>query len=200
VPVMEKIAILKAFLGSDPFRLNALEIVAKLGLPDCWIGAGFVRDALWDHLHDYDRTAPDGDVDVIWYDPASLGEDRDRRIEHELHRAAPGMAWSVKNQARMHLRNGDAPYKSVADAMRHWPETATAVAARMAHSGSIEISAPLGLDDLFTLRLRPGPCFQRGKLPIFAERVSSKCWLERYPRLSLVAPEEPELGERGLVL
>lgn len=31
----------------------------------------------------------------------------------------------VKNQARMHLRNGDRPYQSATDAMRYWPETAT---------------------------------------------------------------------------
>ena len=28
-----------------------LERVAQLGLPDCWIAAGFVRNAVWDVLH-----------------------------------------------------------------------------------------------------------------------------------------------------
>lgn len=185
---MEQIAILQTLLMSDPLRCRALETVAALDLPDCWIGAGFVRDALWDYLHDHNVTAPIGDVDVIWYDSASPQSDLDRAIEEELRNAMPGLLWSVKNQARMHLRNGDAPYTSAADAMQNWPETATAVAARLDSLGSIEISAPLGLGDLFALRLRPTPRFQAGKLPIFFERVSAKRWKDRYPKLSLEAP------------
>lgn len=182
---MDQTAVLKMLISSDSLRLSALEAVAALHLPDCWIGAGFVRDAVWDHLHGYDVADPTGDVDVIWYDAASPQPDVDHRIEQQLRDAMPKLCWSVKNQARMHLRNGDAPYTSAADAMRHWPETATAVAARLRLPDSIEVSAPHGLDDLFALRLRPAPLFLTAKLPIFMERVYSKHWIERYPRLSL---------------
>nr|WP_236547682.1 nucleotidyltransferase family protein [Sphingomonas sp. AX6] len=88
-----------------------------------------------------------------------------------------------KNQARMHRRNGDAPYTSVANAMRYWPETATAMAARIDAAGSIEINAPFGMEDLFALRLKPTLAFATGKLPIFDRRVSDKRWIARYPRL-----------------
>lgn len=98
----------------------------------------------------------------------------------------PNLKWSVKNQARMHLRNGDEAYSSSANAMQSWPETATAVAVRLGQSGAIEINAPLGLDDLLALTLRPAPNFTTSKLPIFLDRVRSKRWLERYPRLSLL--------------
>ena len=182
---MDRTAVLQMLISSDSLRLSALGTVAALHLPDCWIGAGFIRDALWDHLHGYDVADPTGDVDVVWYDAASPQPDVDRRIEQQLRDAMPKLCWSVKNQARMHLRNGDTPYTSVADAMRHWPETATAVAARLRLSGSIEFSAPHGLEDLFALRLRPTPRFLTDKLPIFMDRVTSKRWLERYPRLSL---------------
>ena len=186
---MDHIAFLQTLMMSDPLRHQALEAVAALNLPDCWIGAGFVRDALWDHLHGYDVAEPEGDVDVIWYDAVAPQEGCDRRIEEGLRSAMPDLLWSVKNQARMHLRNGDAPYASVGDAVQYWPETATAVAARLGCSGSIEVNAPLGLDDLFALRLRPTPSFPTRKLPIFLDRVSSKRWLERYPRLSLEVPK-----------
>ncbi len=182
---MEQTAVLQALIYGNPLRLSALKAVAALHLPDCWIAAGFVRDAVWDHLHGYDVVDLTGDVDVIWYDAASPQPDVDRRIEQQLRDAMPRLCWSVKNQARMHLRNGDSPYTSVADAMRHWPETATAVAARLALMGSIEVGAPYGLDDLFALRLRPTPRFLTDKLPIFIDRVSSKRWIDRYPMLSL---------------
>ena len=182
---MDQIATLQMLMMNDPIRRRALEVVAALNLPDCWIGAGFVRDALWDHLHGYDVAEPFGDVDVIWFGDGPPQDDLDCRIEQELCGAMPGLLWSVKNQARMHLRNGDAPYTSVADAMRHWPETATAVAARLGGLGLIELNAPFGLDDLFALRLQPTANFLTGKFPIFVKRISSKRWLERYPKLSL---------------
>lgn len=185
---MDQTAVLQILIAGDRLRLSAIEAVAALHLPDCWIGAGFVRDAVWDHLHGYVVADPTGDVDVIWYDTASPQADLDRRIEQQLRGSMPKLCWSVKNQARMHLRNGDIPYASVADAMRHWPETATAVAVRLGPAGAIEVNAPYGLDDLFGLRLRPTPRFLFDKLPIFMDRVSSKRWIDQYPRLSL----EPE--------
>lgn len=184
---MDQAALPQMLLLTDPLRHRALQLVAECGLPDCWIGAGFIRDAVWDHLHGYAKTAPRGDVDVVWFPSVPTHEDVDRRVEQELRGAMPELRWSVKNQARMHLRNGDMPYTSVADAMRHWPETATAVAVRLAPSGLIDVNAPFGLDDLFTLRLRPTPAFQTTKHPIFVDRVSSKRWIERYPLLNLEA-------------
>ena len=184
---MDRIGILSALMLGNPLRRRALEIVAALDLPDCWIGAGFVRDAVWGHLHGYEMLDAKGDVDVVWYGAASPQADLDRRVEQQLRGAMPGMLWSVKNQARMHHRNGDGPYSSVADAMRHWPETATAIAVRLRSSGSIDVNSPLGLDDLFSLRLRPTPSFLADRTEIFLDRVSSKRWLERYPRLSLEA-------------
>ena len=194
--LMNQIAMLKMLLMSDPLRRQILETVATLNLPDCWIGAGFVRDAVWDSLHGYDVVELNGDVDVIWYDVALSRSEIDRVFEQQLSDKVPGLLWSVKNQARMHLRNNDAPYSSAAEAMRHWPETATAVAARLDSFGEVEINAPLGLEDLFALVLRPTPRFTTDKLSIFLDRVSSKSWIDRYPKLSLIMPETPSGGFR----
>ena len=163
----------------------ALRAVRSLTLRDCWIGAGFVRNAVWDHLHGYPANLIGKDVDVVWFDPALTNPNIDRAVEERLARLAPGLCWSVKNQARMHLRNGDAPYRSVADAMRFWPEIATAVAVRLTDSDDIEINAPFGLDDLFALRITPTQSFAARKRPVFDERVSAKGWLRRYPKLQL---------------
>lgn len=184
---MYRTALLETILLADPLRRQALEIVASCGLSDCWIGAGFVRDAVWEYLHGYPKTPPRGDVDVVWFAGHQSHEDDDLSIEQWLCRELPELQWSVKNQARMHMRNGDEPYTSVADAMRHWPETATAVAVRLEPCGSIKANAPFGLDDLFALKLRPTPAFLASKFPIFEDRVLSKRWIDRYPRLSLEA-------------
>ncbi|MRE47150.1 hypothetical protein GII66_24395, partial [Escherichia coli] len=49
-------------------------------------------------------------------------------LEDRLRQQLPSLDWSVKNQARMHQRNGDYPYTSTRNALLHWPETATAIA------------------------------------------------------------------------
>lgn len=186
-------AALGVLLEQDPLRRQALQAVAALRLPDCWIGAGFVRDLVWDVHHGLAPRPPAGDVDVIWFDHARSDARTDRGIEDELRARMPALAWSVKNQARMHRRNNDPPYASACDAMRHWPETATAVAARLAPDGTVEIAAPLGLDDLFALRLAPTPPAAPHTLSIIRRRLAAKRWLERYPRLQLC----DELTDRG---
>lgn len=167
----------------DAVRMRALHLVNSLNLPDCWIGAGFVRDAVWDKLHDYPCSPPSGDVDVIWFDPQQAAIDR--KIESALIKLDSDFRWSVKNQARMHLNNNDRPYHSVSHAMRYWPETATAVAVRVTDRGDLEVNAPLGLDDLFGLRLCSTPSFQTQKRDIFLNRIATKQWLTRYPKLQV---------------
>lgn len=170
-------------LRADPIRWHLLGVVAGLELPDCWIGAGFVRNAVWHHLHGRTKMPLEGDVDVIWYNPNCIDAAEDRRFEAQLALSEPSFVWSVKNQARMHTRNGDAPYSSSSDAMTHWPETATAVAARRKGATGCEIAAPLGLDDLFDLVLRPTPRFRRDKRAIYEQRVLGKSWTTAWPLL-----------------
>lgn len=174
---------LSNILENDRRRMVALKAVEELSLPDGWIGAGFVRDAVWDHLHGRAIGSPAGDVDVVWFDRRRVDESHDREIERGLRQQQPDFRWSVKNQARMHFRNGDGPYASVMDAMQFWPETATAVAVRIAPDGRLEINAPFGLDDLFAPRLVPTPSFAGAKRHIFEGRVASKEWLLRFPLL-----------------
>ena len=176
---------LREIISADPLRVRALEQVALLNRPDCWIAAGFVRDAVWDHLHGFAPRPPIGDVDVIWFDHNCPAESTDKQIEIILTRSSPDLDWSVKNQARMHKRNNDERYQSCEDAMRYWPETATAIAIRLNDSGKIEISAPWGLEDLFGLRLTPTQSFSAAKRPIFDERVRAKRWLTRYPLITI---------------
>ncbi len=178
---------LAEIIRNDALRWEALEVVRSLALPDCWIGAGFVRDAVWDHLHGLPIQPPAGDVDVIWFDGSRAHPDVDKAIEKRLRKKRPDLDWSVKNQARMHLRNGDLPYSSSANAMTAWPETATAVAVRRTNHDTLEVSAPLGLEDLFKPRLVPTAPFAVRKRDIFDGRVREKEWLTRYPMLR--APE-----------
>ena len=182
---MDAASRVRDILRADPLRWHLLEVVHALFLPDSWIGAGFVRNAVWDHLHQRPPAPPAGDVDVIWHDPCRTDPAEDRRLEAALRAAEPSVAWSVKNQARMHVRNGDAPYASATEAVRYWPETATAVAARWESADTCEIAAPLGLDDLFALLLRPTPHFSGARRGRYEDRLRAKKWTASWPRLQV---------------
>ncbi|EGH29575.1 hypothetical protein PSYJA_11575 [Pseudomonas syringae pv. japonica str. M301072] len=123
---MDDISRIQSIISSDPVRWRLLEIVHSLKLPDCWIGAGFVRNAVWDYLHGRVSSPVSTDVDVIWFNAERCTPEEDAALEAVLSGLEPTVKWSVKNQARMHIQNGDEPYLCAIDAMRYWPETATA--------------------------------------------------------------------------
>ena len=173
------------WIRNDPLRWRLLGHVRDLGLPDCWIGAGFVRNAVWSILHD-ESPQLTGDIDVIWFDPSNTSEARDRALEARLRSVAPGFQWSVNNQARMHLGNGDAPYVSTENALQFWPETATAIALRRIGDDDCKLIAPFGLGDLIELKVRAAGEFTDRKRSIFETRLHEKRWLVNFPKLVLV--------------
>jgi hypothetical protein len=173
-------------IADEPVRMALLHAVAKLDLPDCWIGAGFVRNLVWDHLHGFSDATPLNDIDVIFFDAMNVSENLELKIAACLEQSQPQFKWDVKNQARMHTVNGDAPYESSIDALSFWPKTATAIAVRLwdETSNRLELAAPLGVEDLVALRVRPTPAFKR-KMKIFEQRIMKKHWQNIWPNLRL---------------
>lgn len=172
-----------ALCRDDPGMRAALEAVAAHGPPDAWIGAGFLRNAVWDVLH---GRQPDvaglADLDVVFHDAANPDPAVDAAWEARL-RGVLALPWSVTNQARMHGRNGHAPFTGVADAITHWPETATAVAVRM-EGGELRLLAPHGWGDLLGMVVRPTHAFAE-RPEVVAQRMEKKGWLKRWPRLTV---------------
>lgn len=171
-----------AWIKDDPLRMEALELAASMQLKDWCLAAGFVRNLIWDRLHAYRASTPMNDIDLIHFDRDRVPTEFDDAIERRL-RAASALPWSVKNQAKMHLRNGDAAYRSTEHAMEHWVELETAVGARLLASGCIEIVAPFGVARLFegTITINA----KRPKPEDFKRRIQTKRWLELWPKLSV---------------
>lgn len=171
---------------AEPTRQRIAEAVVSVGPPDALLAAGYVRNAVWDYLHGYDRPTPLNDVDVVYHDRRDISSDHDAAYETALQ-AALGVSprLSVKNQARMHVHNGDQPYASVQQAMRRWPETCTAVGLRLAPHPYV--CAPFGLADLLALKVRPTD--RTGRMArLVQDRARAKGWFQRWPRLALVDP------------
>ncbi|MFD1413065.1 nucleotidyltransferase family protein [Oceanobacillus jeddahense] len=173
-----------AILQQDSYILSVLQTVEKLQLNDCWIAAGLIRSKVWDTL--YDCHTKINDIDVIYFDQTDLSEDTEKKLKAKLERWMPKQPWSVKNQARMHLKNNNLPYTSSFDGVSHFPETPTAVAAQMDHH-EIKIMAPYGLEDLFQGIVKPTPYYVNGTElhSVYRERMRSKDWEANWKNLSI---------------
>jgi len=175
---------LRRLILQDPTRLNMLQVaeslVAEQGLPDALLAAGFVRNCVWDYLHQLSPT-PLSDVDLIYFDAGHQNVERDVALEACLRSKKPIVCWDVKNQARMGQCNCDPDYTSSLDAMRYWPEQQTAVGIRL--DGSREVVSSFGLVCLFSAELNVGPF--RSESLLF-KRALKKGWFQRWPRLHLV--------------
>ncbi|MCK8072042.1 nucleotidyltransferase family protein [Vibrio sp. 1CM23M] len=169
-------------IKQDPLRMQVLNCVAQLDLPQCYVAAGFVRNLVWDHLHGYAFPTPLNDIDVIYFDPMDTSYESVIQYETQLQERLPELNWQVRNQANMHIRNNDEPYQSSLDAMSYWPEKETAFAVKQNLDGDIECISAFGLESLFDLKLTPNPNRSRD---VFDQRVQSKNWLTQWPKLTV---------------
>lgn len=182
---MNSIEDIEQFIRSDPRIVSLLKTVSGIGLPDCWVAAGAIRNPIWSYLHGVPfDPAGESDVDVIYFDSENVSKNAEKIHETNLTALNDAVKWEVRNQARMHVKNSDQPYLDSSNALEHWPETATAIGARYVN-GDIEIIAPYGVDDLLDLIVRQCPKFI-GKRHIFEARIARKNWLEKWPELRAV--------------
>ncbi len=165
-PVSDEVRV-RAIVAGSPRLVALLHAVRGVGPPGAWIGAGALRNRVWNTLHRRPGEPEDVDVDVAWHGRGDPAEDA--RFATALHGmlAAP---WDVSDQAR----HGAA---SAEQGMANWPETATGVAVRMG-GGELELFAAHGWSDLLGMVVRPVP-----DLPgeTWKARLAAKRWRQRFP-------------------
>jgi len=176
---------LRDLLLADPAALAELRVARALALPNWALAGGWLRNRVWDRLTGFRTFAPDGDIDLVYFDAADARAERDWALDAALARRFPWARWQVRNQARMHQAKGEAPYRDLADALAHWLETATGVGIRLADDGGLEIVAPWGLEDLFALTLRATPSGRRERRQLL-DRIAAKGWERRWPGLRVL--------------
>ncbi|MGG7668156.1 nucleotidyltransferase family protein [Yersinia sp. J1] len=171
------------WIQSDSQRMEALRHARQLGLSQWCLAAGFVRNLVWDRLQDYADSTALNDIDLVYFDRYNIHPQRDKELEAQLLMQSP-LPWSVKNQARMHLRSNRPPYLNTADAISYWVEVETAIGVRLEADDSLTLIAPLGLQALFTSTITFND--KNGDLATFHQRVTDKGWLSLWPKLRLV--------------
>lgn len=171
-------------IKSDLWMMGIINIAAEMKLPDWLIGAGFVRNKVWDHLHGYSKEKVDtNDIDFVYYDPNGNDQKADEELSDKLKNKT-GINWEIVNEYYAHKWNNLPPYTSAEDAISTWPETVTAIGITL-KKGNLKLIAPYGIEDLVNLIVRPSPRFDDG-IERVTERVIKKKWLEKWPKLRVV--------------
>lgn len=170
--------------------MTALQAARSLKLSSWCIGAGAVRNLVWDHLHGFKTETPAEDIDVVFFDASNLSQEFERAINDRLTLAEPGFNWEAVNQAgvhrwvQSHATQVGQPFRSLAEGIASWPEVATCVGVTLSGSGEIEVIAPHGLTDLFEMIVRWNP--SRVSRAVFTERVAKKRFAERWPQVRVL--------------
>ena len=184
---------LEIALRQNKWLGEILEKFEEIALPDSWLVAGCIAQTIWNL--GYGQPAEFGlkDVDLIYFDEQDLSFEAEASHERRLRDLFQHLPikLDVKNEARVHLwyedRFGYAikPYLSSADAIATFPTTATAVGVRRIR-GKLECCAPFGLDDLFSLVVRPNK--RQITRAIYEAKVDR--WRSIWPRLTYLPWEE----------
>ena len=167
-------------LQNDQKRMRALSLVSRLNLPDCLIAAGFVRNLIWDDC--YQTSTPLNDIDVIYYNKEVVDEQTDLDIEDKLRRKYPEYPWSIKNQARMHLKYNNPAYQDSQHAMSFWPEIQTCIGVFLNRQGQLLIKHCFPLEHQFNGLIEPNP---KADKDAYNRRIRTKQWTELWPALRI---------------
>ena len=167
-----------------------LNAIRDAQLPDAYLGAGAIAGTLWNAAHTFEADTGIRDLDILYFDDEHLDENTEAATTARLRLALNVLDTKidVKNQARVHLwypsRFGKeiTPYHSTAEAIASWPTTATCIGVRLSESGTLDVCAPYGLHDLFSLIVRPN------KLIVSEAVYSGKCerWKRHWPLLQIL--------------
>lgn len=181
---------LRLIARSSPWFMPALRAARELGLSSWCLGAGAVRNLVWDALHGHAIPSSLPDLDLAYFDSADASPERDACLQRRLSTAMPQIPWEVTNQAGVHywfesyFGNPVEPLASLADAVASWPEFATSVGLCLHADESIEVIAPHGLDDLFNCVVRRNPA--RVSVETYRQRVAQKNYTARWPRVTVI--------------
>lgn len=172
-------------IKKDSWMMDVLIEAEKLNLPDWMIAAGFLRNKVWNYLHDIERAMVDTrDVDLVYFDKNNSSELFDENLSKKMN-GKLGIEWEIVNQVYTHKWHdrGD-QYIDTEDAISNWAETATCIGVTI-KKGELKIIAPHGIDDLVNMIVRPGPAFLNN-LDFFHSRYKDKKWLKKWSKLRVV--------------
>jgi len=159
-PFEEQRAALIAMVREEPVLMEVLAGISEL--PEGLLVAGALYNLAWNRLTGRAPLSGVADIDVFYFDAADLSYAAEDVVIRRLAArfAHLPLPVQVRNQARVHLwfeAKFGAPFtplSSAAEMLGRYASKTHSVAARLV-DGEVELTAPFGLDDIFSFRVVP---------------------------------------------
>jgi hypothetical protein len=175
---------------SNCANAQIVERLPQLDVPDAWLVSGCLFQTVWNCLAGKQPDADILDYDLFYFDDRDLSYEAEDAV---IRRAAAlfgdlGVDVQVRNQARVHLWYAGKfgipcpPLRSSRDAIDHFLVAPSCLGLRQ-HAGAVEVYAPFGFTDLFSMTVRPN-C--RRDLPQ-VYYLKTRRWIEAWPGLTIIA-------------
>ena len=165
-----------------------LERLEGYGLDNYYVAAGAINQTVFNYYHNNSMNYLIDDYDIVYYDE-DLSYEKEDKIIKEINLLCKylNVSLDIKNQARVHLwfKNkfgySIEPNKSVEDAISKWGSTVTCIGVRLKNN-ELTIFAPYGLNDLFSLIIRPN---KENFIKKGYEEKTRK-WKQNWPKLTII--------------
>lgn len=165
-----------------------LERLEGYGLDNYYVAAGAINQTVFNYYHNNSMNYLIDDYDIVYYDE-DLSYEKEDKIIKEINLLCKDLNVSldIKNQARVHLwfKNkfgySIKPSESVEDAISKWGSTVTCIGVRLKNN-ELTIFAPYGLNDLFSLIIRPN---KENFIKKGYEEKTRK-WKQNWPKLTII--------------
>jgi hypothetical protein len=184
---------LAAVVRADPGLMHVLLTLRPLGLNDWRVFSGAVYQSVWNARTGRPAGYGIKDYDLGYFDPDTSWDAEDvviKRVAAAFDEPFRSQV-EVRNQARVHLwftdRFGE-PYDALTgtdEALARFVAPAFAVGVRLEDDDTISVAAPFGLEDVFSMTLRPNP--ERGLARGWTRTVDNA--RGRWPELVVIEPE-----------
>jgi uncharacterized protein len=170
----------------NPVNRALGERLPALRLPQAYLVAGCLVQAVWNELARQPASAGVSDYDVFYYDDSDLSWEAEDGVIRRVRDVAADLnvRLDVKNQARVHLwyeqRFGVAGpvLRGARDGIDRFPVACTCVGLELANR---ELYAPFGLEELYDGLLRPNP--NNANAAVFSAKAES--YRARWPWLRI---------------
>jgi hypothetical protein len=181
-----------ALVEADPDIAGMLTAMSSFGAPDLWLVSGALFQTVWNALEGRPRRHGINDYDLFYFDDDTSEEAEDLWIKRAAkHFAFAPCAVQLRNQARVHLwyrekfRIPEYPQlRSSCDGVRQFLVQASVVAVRPKPDKTLDLFAPLGVDDIFDRILRPNPLWRGRPRREYLAKVER--YMRDWPSLKIV--------------
>jgi uncharacterized protein len=180
----------------NPVNRALLQRLHALALPDCWLVAGCLFQAVWNRQQGSAPEAGVKDYDIFYFDAADTSYEAEDNVIQRVRAVLADLdiAFDVKNQARVHLwyeQRFGCPYPQLVnarDGIARFLIAGTCIGVSPVAADRVELFAPFGLDDCFNGRLRPNPLITD---PVAAFCAKAESYRARWPHLVIENQRAP---------